>query len=91
VTTLDRGRLRALELPLEELPTQDLVWQLTGGRGGSCLPRLDDAPIHVTIHEGRWVVLDGVERLLRAVALERPTVSVHKVPTWALPLILVAS
>jgi hypothetical protein len=91
VTTLDRARLRALTLPVEEIATRELVWQLRGSCGARWSRDGDESPIDVTIHGGRWLVLDGADRLRRAVALDVPTVAVRKVPTWALPLILVAS
>ena len=91
MTTLDRARLRALQLPVEELSTGELVWQLRGSCGARWYADGDDSPIDVTAQSGRWLVLDGVDRLRRAVALERSTISVRKVPTWALPLILVGS
>ena len=90
----DRARLRALDLPVEELPVRELVWQLGLRRDGAacrlCTPE-DASPIDVTAESGRWRILDGAERLRHAVALDVATVQVRKVPTWALPLILAAS
>jgi hypothetical protein len=46
--------------------------------------------LDVTLRSGSWVVLDGVHRLLKAVALGEPTVRVRKLPADALPLIAAA-
>ena len=43
--------------------------------------------LDVTLRDGRWVVLDGVHRLLKAVALGEAIVPVRKVPADSLPLI----
>jgi hypothetical protein len=94
VIAWDRARLRALDLPVEELPVKELLWQVPeGGVASVCRScHSEDAqPIDITVQSGRWVILDGAERLRRAVALDVATVPVRKVPTWALPLILVAS
>lgn len=89
----DRARLRALDLPVEELPVDELLWQVSEqGRATACRScRAEDRPIDVTVHGGRWLIIDGADRLGRALALEAATVQVRKVPTWALPLVLVAS
>lgn len=92
--TWDLTQLRRLDLPVEELPLTELTWQLRPPLRSACAwfaDEGDDDPIDVTTHSGRWLILDGVERLRRAAALERPTVPVRKVPTWALPLIAAAS
>ncbi len=44
-------------------------------------------PIDVTLRDSRWFVLDGVHRLLKAVLLDLPTVSVRRLPPALLPLI----
>jgi hypothetical protein len=47
-------------------------------------------PLDVTLRNGSWVVLDGVHRLLKAVALGQPTVRVRKLPAEAVTLIAAA-
>ena len=44
-------------------------------------------PLVVTWRGGRWAIMDGVHRLLKAALLERPSVPVRKVPARAFPLI----
>lgn len=44
-------------------------------------------PIDLAWRRGRWFILDGVHRLLRAVQLERHNVAVRKVPASALKAI----
>jgi hypothetical protein len=46
--------------------------------------------LDVTPRNGSWIVLDGVHRLLKAVALGEKTVRVRKLPAEALPLIAAA-
>jgi hypothetical protein len=92
--TWDLTQLRRLDLPVEDLPLAELTWQLRPPLRSASVWFGDEGeaePIDVTTHGGRWLILDGVERLRRAVALELPTVPVRKVPTWALPLIAAAS
>lgn len=48
-------------------------------------------PLDVTLRSGRWFVLDGIHRLLKAVALGETIVPVRKVPAEALPLLAIAS
>jgi hypothetical protein len=48
-------------------------------------------PLHVTLRSGRWVVVDGVHRLLKAFTLGESTVPVRKLTADALPLIALAS
>jgi len=94
VIAWDRARLRALDLPVEELPVRDLLWQVPerGAATARCSCWAEDGlPIDVTAQSGRWVILDGADRLRNAISLDVATVPVRKVPTWALPLILVAS
>lgn len=37
-------------------------------------------PVDVTAHLGRWVVVDGVHRLLKAVALEHTAIAMRELP-----------
>jgi hypothetical protein len=93
----DLARLHELELPIEEVAIEELVWQLMlpwwrdAGRPFVVAPeqvrsdpgrypeqwkRTMDADLRYPIHlvkRRRWVVLDGVHRLLKAriVGLER--------------------
>ncbi len=39
-----------------------------------------DLPLHIMWHKGRWVFLDGMHRLAKAVQEGRKTVKVQKVP-----------
>jgi hypothetical protein len=48
-------------------------------------------PIDVTLRAGRWFVLDGVHRLLKAFALGETVVRVRKLPPDALVLIAATS
>lgn len=40
-------------------------------------------PLHVTLNEGRWTIMDGIHRLLKAEMLNRDHVPVRKVPAAA--------
>jgi hypothetical protein len=48
-------------------------------------------PLDLTPRDGRWCILDGVHRLLKAFALRESTVRVRKLPPDALPLIAVTA
>jgi hypothetical protein len=48
-------------------------------------------PIAVTLRAGRWFVLDGVHRLLKALTLGADTVPVRKVPAKLLPRLAAAA
>lgn len=98
----------ALDLPIETLPTSDLIWHLDvpawpfRGRSYVITPnqvmaepktysgefsrieRCDTAfPIDVTRHRGRWMILDGMHRLAKAVARGETELRVRKVPRSA--------
>lgn len=47
-----------------------------------------DLPLHIMWHKGRWVFLDGMHRLAKAVQAGRTTVKVQKVPPEKIPEIL---
>jgi hypothetical protein len=36
-------------------------------------------PIHVTLHNGRWIILDGYHRLLKTLLKDASTIKVMKV------------
>jgi hypothetical protein len=40
-------------------------------------------PLHITLNKGRWTIVDGIHRLLKAVMLELEEVPVRKVPPAA--------
>jgi len=44
-------------------------------------------PLHLTLNEGRWTIMDGIHRLLKAVMLNRDHVAVRKVPASAFEVI----
>ena len=98
----------ALDLPIEFLPTGELVWHLDvpawpfGGRTYVITPnqvmadpvtyaeefgrieRCDPGfPIDVTRHKGRWMILDGMHRLAKAVTKGETELRVRKVPRSA--------
>jgi hypothetical protein len=45
-------------------------------------------PLDLLFRNGRWVVLDGIHRLLKADLLGLSTIQVRRLPTAMLPLIL---
>ena len=49
-----------------------------------------DSPVHITERHGRWVILDGVHRLLKATVVGRDTIPARRVPESMLPLIAAA-
>jgi hypothetical protein len=98
-----RETLWALDLPVEEMPVPELVWQLSlpwwrDGERYFVLRPTDvleaperypeqhartlaadlACPIDITLRQGRWFVLDGVHRLLKAVLVGARTISVRK-------------
>ncbi|MCX6784215.1 MAG: hypothetical protein NT141_04115 [candidate division WWE3 bacterium] len=44
-------------------------------------------PLDIMLWKGRWLLLDGLHRLVKAYILGRKTIKVRKVPTSAIPLI----
>lgn len=44
-------------------------------------------PLHVTMNDGRWTIMDGIHRLAKAALLELEVVPVRKVPRAAYPQI----
>ncbi|MET0779433.1 MAG: hypothetical protein ABWY71_01225 [Candidatus Saccharimonadales bacterium] len=44
-------------------------------------------PIDIMFYKGRWVILDGLHRLMRSVSDGVQTVRVRKIPAAAIPLI----
>jgi hypothetical protein len=49
-----------------------------------------DSPVHITERHGRWVIVDGVHRLLKATIVGRDTMPARRVPESVLPLIAAA-
>ncbi len=45
-------------------------------------------PIDIMKNKGRWLILDGLHRLMQAWLLETPTVRVRKIPRSRIPEIL---
>jgi hypothetical protein len=104
----ENARLWALDLPVERLETDELLWHLVlpwwkGDDGWFTVRPVDVAarpadyphqyartlnadlrwPLHVTWNGGRWTIMDGIHRLLKAVMLELQQIQVRKVPPAA--------
>ncbi|HEY6960467.1 MAG TPA: hypothetical protein VI408_01120 [Gaiellaceae bacterium] len=78
-----REKLRALPLPELDVRVDDLFWELE-------LPCPDGAasddslPLYATRRDGRWVVLDGAERLVQAKKRGAETVRVAVIREYLL-------
>ena len=46
-----------------------------------------DYPLDIMLWKGKWLLLDGLHRLVKASILGRKTVKVRKIPKKAIPLI----